>query len=394
MSQWQYPSECTSSMLLSHQQGHAHQYSALSLPNSVAMSIVGFLIPCAAQGLRQFVSEGCCVSGILHRRRQYLEHCPVVHQRKLVSNCRRIQRTCRGGRLHCKSQETYAHPSVSNQQHAIPYSMPRGLPQSTPCLSDFIFPEGRWQARRRGGGGRPDEGSPTGLVCMPGAIARCHTVILLFPQQTLSNRALPYRHFAWEALGWSRCSSGRRLLVETLAQMYVAGLTLRDIELALSVARLSSGGQLVEPLEQEILLSWCAMAMLACESVGAPLPPAAVRTLTSSVCIRACMQTCLLCVAHACMLAKPSSLPSIHGSHHSLLVLLLFHGQGMTELLLLLRPHRQRGGRGGATTAARGGAWSWACSASWRRSSTCTAPALTPAACSCRQVTREAQQAL
>lgn len=74
--------------------------------------------------------------------------------------------------------------------------------------------------------------------------------------------------------------------METLAQMYVAGLTLRDIELALSVARLSSGGQLVEPLEQEILLSWCAMALLACESVGAPLPPAAVRAHPH---MRACM---------------------------------------------------------------------------------------------------------
>lgn len=68
-----------------------------------------------------------------------------------------------------------------------------------------------------------------------------------------------------------------RLLVETLLQMRAAGFTLRDIAIALSLARLSSGGSLVEPLEQDILLSWCAMAMLTLDSLGVHLPAEAVR---------------------------------------------------------------------------------------------------------------------
>ena len=76
-----------------------------------------------------------------------------------------------------------------------------------------------------------------------------------------------------------------RLLVETLLQMRAAGFTLRDIEVALSLARLSSGGSLVEPLEQEILLSWCAMALLTLDSLGVPLPPDAVSSTTHQYCI-------------------------------------------------------------------------------------------------------------
>ena len=72
-----------------------------------------------------------------------------------------------------------------------------------------------------------------------------------------------------------------RLLVEALLQMRAAGFTLRDIEVALSLARLSSGGSLVEPLEQDILLSWCAMALLTLDSLGVHLPADAVRGPTT-----------------------------------------------------------------------------------------------------------------
>ncbi|CAL8465195.1 g4730 [Coccomyxa elongata] len=64
-----------------------------------------------------------------------------------------------------------------------------------------------------------------------------------------------------------------RFLVETLLEMHLEGFTLADMEVMLSLARLESGGKLVEPLEQEILLSWCAMVMLTLETVGLPRRP-------------------------------------------------------------------------------------------------------------------------
>ncbi|BDA50302.1 hypothetical protein COCOBI_15-4310 [Coccomyxa sp. Obi] len=64
-----------------------------------------------------------------------------------------------------------------------------------------------------------------------------------------------------------------RFLVESLLEMHLEGFTLADMEVMLSLARLESGGRLVEPLEQEILLSWCAMVMLTLETVGLPRRP-------------------------------------------------------------------------------------------------------------------------
>ncbi len=80
-------------------------------------------------------------------------------------------------------------------------------------------------------------------------------------------------------MGKSRLSRvARRFLVETLLEMHLEGFTLADMEVMLSLARLESGGRLVEPLEQEILLSWCAMVMLTLETVGLPRRPSAVRS--------------------------------------------------------------------------------------------------------------------
>ncbi len=66
--------------------------------------------------------------------------------------------------------------------------------------------------------------------------------------------------------------------METLLEMHLEGFSLADTEVMLSMARLESGGVLLEALEQEILLSWCAMVMLTLETVGLPRRPAAVRT--------------------------------------------------------------------------------------------------------------------
>ncbi len=75
-----------------------------------------------------------------------------------------------------------------------------------------------------------------------------------------------------------------RFLVETLLEMHLEGFTLADMEVMLSMARLESGGKLVEPLEQEILLSWCAMVMLTLETVGLPRRPYAVRSFSCFPC--------------------------------------------------------------------------------------------------------------
>lgn len=58
--------------------------------------------------------------------------------------------------------------------------------------------------------------------------------------------------------------------------MHLEGYSLNDIELMLSYARLESGGLLVEPIEQEILLSWTAMVMLTLQTVGLDIRPAGV----------------------------------------------------------------------------------------------------------------------
>ena len=50
-----------------------------------------------------------------------------------------------------------------------------------------------------------------------------------------------------------------------------AGVTLRDLEGALTVAALQSAGQLLAPLEQETALSWAGFVLLTLEAVGLPL---------------------------------------------------------------------------------------------------------------------------
>jgi hypothetical protein len=59
--------------------------------------------------------------------------------------------------------------------------------------------------------------------------------------------------------------------------MHLEGISLRDVEVMLAVARLESGGSLVEPIEQEILLSTTAMVLLTLQIVGVQPRPAGVR---------------------------------------------------------------------------------------------------------------------
>ena len=65
----------------------------------------------------------------------------------------------------------------------------------------------------------------------------------------------------------------------------MAGITLRELEGALTVAGLQSGGQLLAPLEQETALSWAGFVLLTLEAVGLPLhaearPPRALSKVT------------------------------------------------------------------------------------------------------------------
>lgn len=61
--------------------------------------------------------------------------------------------------------------------------------------------------------------------------------------------------------------------------MFLEGISLSEMEAMMAVARLESGGQLVGPLEQEVMLSWSAMVSLTLQAIGLPLRPSGVRFL-------------------------------------------------------------------------------------------------------------------
>ena len=67
-----------------------------------------------------------------------------------------------------------------------------------------------------------------------------------------------------------------RAFVEVGLDMYLEGISLSEMEAMMAVARLESGGQLVGPLQQEILLSWSAMVFLTLQAIGLPLRPSGV----------------------------------------------------------------------------------------------------------------------
>ncbi len=56
-----------------------------------------------------------------------------------------------------------------------------------------------------------------------------------------------------------------------LIQAAATGITLRDLESALAMAALQSGGRLLEPLEQETALAWAGFVLLTLEAIGVPL---------------------------------------------------------------------------------------------------------------------------
>ena len=70
-----------------------------------------------------------------------------------------------------------------------------------------------------------------------------------------------------------------RGFVETVLEMYLEGISLSEIEAMMAIARLESGGQLVGPLQQEVMLSWSAMVFLTLQAIGLPLRPSRVSPL-------------------------------------------------------------------------------------------------------------------
>ncbi|EFN55333.1 expressed protein [Chlorella variabilis] len=64
-----------------------------------------------------------------------------------------------------------------------------------------------------------------------------------------------------------------KCLVEVVVEMYREGVTLDDAKVMLSLASLQHGGQLLKPMDEDILLSWVAVIMIALQAVGVPLNP-------------------------------------------------------------------------------------------------------------------------
>jgi hypothetical protein len=61
--------------------------------------------------------------------------------------------------------------------------------------------------------------------------------------------------------------------VEVVVEMYREGVTLEDAKLLLSLASLQQGGQLLGPMDEDILVNYVAVIMIALEMVGVPLKP-------------------------------------------------------------------------------------------------------------------------
>ena len=79
-----------------------------------------------------------------------------------------------------------------------------------------------------------------------------------------------------QTLVQARVMTACRAFVEVGLDMYLEGISLSEMEAMMAVARLESGGQLVGPLQQEILLSWSAMVFLTLQAIGLPLRPSGV----------------------------------------------------------------------------------------------------------------------
>ncbi|KAL4423032.1 hypothetical protein ABPG77_002066 [Micractinium sp. CCAP 211/92] len=82
-------------------------------------------------------------------------------------------------------------------------------------------------------------------------------------------RALLLAFFASQ----NRSLFAAKCFVEVVIEMYQQGASVDDVKVALSLAGLQHGGKLLSPLDEDILLSWVAVVMMALQMVGVPLAP-------------------------------------------------------------------------------------------------------------------------
>ncbi|KAL4428301.1 hypothetical protein ABPG75_002390 [Micractinium tetrahymenae] len=85
-------------------------------------------------------------------------------------------------------------------------------------------------------------------------------------------RALLLAFFASQ----NRSLFAAKCFVEVVIEIYQQGATVDDVKVALSLAGLQHGGQLLSPMDEDILLSWVAVVMMALQMVGVPLAPEGV----------------------------------------------------------------------------------------------------------------------
>ncbi|PSC70908.1 hypothetical protein C2E20_5721 [Micractinium conductrix] len=82
-------------------------------------------------------------------------------------------------------------------------------------------------------------------------------------------RALLLAYFASQ----NRSLFAAKCMAEVVIQMYREGVTVDDVKVALSLAGLQHGGQLLSPVDEDVLVSWVAVIMMALQMVGVPLLP-------------------------------------------------------------------------------------------------------------------------
>lgn len=73
-------------------------------------------------------------------------------------------------------------------------------------------------------------------------------------------------------------------LVEALLELYRQGCTVEELQSTLLLAALQSGGQLLQPIEQEVLVSWATMVLLTLQLVGVPLYRQVCTTSAARLC--------------------------------------------------------------------------------------------------------------
>lgn len=82
-------------------------------------------------------------------------------------------------------------------------------------------------------------------------------------------RALLLTFFASQ----NRSLFAAKCMVEVVIEMYRQGVSVDDVKVALSLAGLQHHGKLLNPIDEDILLNWVAVIMIALDMVGVPLLP-------------------------------------------------------------------------------------------------------------------------